>query len=952
MGAGGKCGGCSLESLGSGFTQVEVGSRYQQTRLLVIAEASGENEAREGLPLRPHAQSGSLFADALREMNISRADIAITNVCRCRPPKDFWEGAPWQFSASQHCVTNYLADVVKELQPRAILALGGTAFRTLVDAPKGRQGTLDYIRGYAMPGAGVAEGVPVVPTYHPAYLRRGASHLTPLLQRDLRRAFLIATGKLRDGEQIYLDPLAYAGKMKFQPAPTIDEAWEWYRGVDAERSIYADLETPRSTREDEDERNSFADRDINLAQFTQRRGEGIALPFRDEYVDVIKAILALPNRKVGHNWFGFDLPVLAANGIVVNGEQDDTMLQFHYWQPDLPANLQAAAQFCGYPVAWKHLSDVDNALYGVMDVDATCWVDETMTTLLRREGMWEAYQRYFAKFWPILRDMAQRGIPIDDSRRLELRETIKGDDERADVKIRALVPEEVLGQKQKNGLKNPPILVCEDCGFKGRGDHICQASDISIGEDSTNISLSGGQVMPYSVLAEANGLVLREVTLKEDEKCRCTSKTRNACDVCKGSGIIHAGVVEWRWAALTEFNPNSSLQVKRFMRYLKHPVPKHAKRVDALTGSASETTEVKELERLYAKTKHPIYPLLIEKRQLSKIMGTYVEGWQPGRDGRIHTTFTLKPATWQTSSRAPNVQNGLKHGRDAAQKQRAKSFNGMQRAEPGHVMVNFDLKSFHAQTTACEAGLPDYLRLAKIDIHSFVTCHYLKLPERVGLYERPDEEMKDLFKQLKKGEKFKFCRDYKAKRTILGIQFAMGPRKLFTLNPDDFDSITEATVIHTLIMQDLFPGLGKWQRAVKDEAIERKMLDNKFGAIRRFYDVARWDRKTQRMAPGDQAEAAIAFRPASNAFGAVRDMMHAIRDEGWDERYQLVNTIHDSLVFHCPEGLVDECVANIRGVMEAPSKVLVYAKVAPGGLSVEAEALVGEDLAEMEEWKN
>ena len=797
-----------------------------------------------------------------------------------------------------------------------------------------------------LPGAGAAQGIPVIATYHPAFLRRGASHLTPLLQRDLRRAFLIATGKLREGEHFILDPLEHRGR--YQTMSSIGEAWAWFNNIDSERSIYCDIETPRSRREDEDDRNSFADRDINLIQFTQRRGEGIAIPWRDDYVDVACAILRTTNRKVGHNWFGFDLPVLSANGIEVNGPQDDTMLQFHHYHPDLPQNLQAVAQFCGFPFAWKHLADTEQELYGCLDVDATCWADETMTSLLKRDNLHDSYIRYVQQFWPILRDMSTRGLPISDERRLALQAVIVEEDARATEAIKAIVPAEVLAQKQKEGYKNPPILTCSDCNWKGRTGHFC-TPPTDAGEE---VVVSVGDWVPYESLAEENGLVLREVTIKEDVKCRCTKAKRGECAVCAGSGIIPAGLCEMRWAALTEFNPNSSHQVKRYLRWKKYPVPKHAKRTDA-SGEASETTEVKELERLFARTKDPIFPLLIEKRILTKIEGTYVEGWKPGRDGRIHTTFTLKPATMQLSSRSPNTQNGLKHADPDKQpfKYRlAKAFNGMQAAEDGHLMVNFDLKSFHAQTLACEAGDPDYLRLAKIDVHSFVTCHFTRNPERHNLLAMSNADLKGFFSELKRDRAFKFIRDFKAKRAILGLGFGMGARKLYQMNQEDFASESEAKKLMELILEELFPKLKRYQHAIRLKAAEEKMLINKFGVLRRFFDVTRWDRKSQKWASGDQAEAAVAFLPASSAFGHVRDIMHTLHDNGWDDRYQCVNTIHDSLVFHCPRPLVEECVANVRGLMELPSKVLIYS-VAPNGLDVEAEASVGPDLANMEEFQ-
>lgn len=948
-----NCEGCSLAKLGSGFTQIEIGSRYEQTKMLVIAEASGENEAREGLPLRPHAQSGSMFADALRQMNVSRADIAITNICRCRPPKDYWEGAPWQYSAALHCMESYLAPAIEELKPRVILALGGTSMRALTISPKGKYGGIDYIRGYVQKGNGIAAGIPVIATYHPAHIRRGKPELTPLIHRDLRRAFLIAIGKLKEDVHFTFDPSRIG--LKYSLSPTLNEAWDWFHSIDPTLPIFFDIETPRSAREDEDERTSNSNRDINLIQFTQRTGEGIALPFRDEYRDVARGVMALPNLKVGHNNLVFDLEVMAHNDFIVNGECDDTMVMWGRYQPDLPANLQAVAGYFGFKFNWKHLADSEQEFYGICDVDALATIYYPLKSVMEREGLWDAYVRYFRRFWTILRDMSHRGLPISEVDRLELKSVVEGEQIRKGIEIQAIVPEEVLAQKQKYGFKNPPLLKCDDCGDKFRIDHFCT---IEIEDEENGIKEQIQQFVPYVQLAEENGLVLREVIVKEEEKCRCTKKNRAECDVCVGVGIIPAGLVEMRWTGLAEFNPNSSHQVKRYMKFKKHPIPKHAKRTDAATGESAETTEVKELERLYAKTKDEIYPKLIELRQLSKIMGTYVEGWQPASDGRIHTTFTYRPATWQTSSKSPNAQNGLKRGKTDSQKVRVKAFNKMQKAEEGHLLLNFDAKSFHAQTTACEAGLPDYLRLAKIDIHSFNACHFIKHPERNNLLKFSDGDLKGLFKELKgdkviwtNGMTFKEIRDGKTKSAGLGIGFGMRGRKLYKTYTEDFASIAEAEAIWNLIMRELFPGLLKWQEEVKRRAAEDRFLLSKFGAIRRFFDVERWDRRSQKMMGGDQAEAAIAFLPAANAFGDIRDMLITLDDMGALDKFQLCNSVHDSIQFHCPIGLVEECVATVMPVMEAPNKTLIYS-IAPGGLDVEAEASVGPNLAEMVEYKN
>ena len=275
----------------------------------------------------------------------------------------------------------------------------------------------------------------------------------------------------------------------------------------------------------------------------------------------------------------------------------------------------------------------------------------------------------------------------------------------------------------------------------------------------------------------------------------------------------------------------------------------------------------------------------------------------------------------------------------------AEAFNRMQRAKPGHVLVNFDWKSFFPITMSHDFNMPRYCRLARLDIHSFVTCYFLQLPERQGLWERDDQDMINLFKYLKKDSRFKFTRDYKSKRVILGMGNGLFYRKMYQVHREDFENEGEAKKLYETVIQ-LFPELPRAQTEVKKKAAEEGRLINKFGAIRHFYDVQRWDRKQQKMVGGDQAEAAIAFLPASHAFGHARDTMLRLRAKGLDSRYGLCNTIHDSLTFHCPIELKEECVQSVKEEMERPSTVLVYPLMAPDGLWCGAEAAVGDCLAE------
>ena len=87
-----ECSGCELECIGGKFVQIEgTGSNG----VLILADAPGEQEDRDGLPLRPYAPAGSVFQGILRRMSgVDRSQFTLSNTIRCRPPKNFLQGAP------------------------------------------------------------------------------------------------------------------------------------------------------------------------------------------------------------------------------------------------------------------------------------------------------------------------------------------------------------------------------------------------------------------------------------------------------------------------------------------------------------------------------------------------------------------------------------------------------------------------------------------------------------------------------------------------------------------------------------------------------------------------------------------------------------------------------------------------------------------------------------------
>lgn len=188
---------------------------------------------------------------------------------------------------------------------------------------------------------------------------------------------------------------------------------------------------------------------------------------------------------------------------------------------------------------------------------------------------------------------------------------------------------------------------------------------------------------------------------------------------------------------------------------------------------------------------------------------------------------------------------------------------------------------------------------------------------------------------------------------ILGIGFGLGERKLYQMNLDSFSSEREARQAKATI-RAIFPKVFAFQDRIRKKAHRETCLVSRWGFIRWFWEVMRWDPRKYSAGgtrgdwtAGEDSEAAIAFLPANDAFGHIRTAMLTIEGAGMAERWGLINTIHDSLVFHCPAGLAEECVEGVGKIMRAPSTVLIDPLVAPAGLACDVEIAVGPSLAEM-----
>jgi DNA polymerase len=132
-------------------------------QLMFVGEAPGADEDEQGEPFVGRA--GQLLTKIILATGLSRADVYIANILKCRPdtPGQSAGNRPPTPEERATCIP-YLQEQIDIIQPKAIVALGATAVEGLLGKTLG----ITKLRGQWQ----TYRGTPLMPTYHPAYLLR------------------------------------------------------------------------------------------------------------------------------------------------------------------------------------------------------------------------------------------------------------------------------------------------------------------------------------------------------------------------------------------------------------------------------------------------------------------------------------------------------------------------------------------------------------------------------------------------------------------------------------------------------------------------------------------------------------------------------------------------------------------------------------------------------------
>jgi uracil-DNA glycosylase len=176
---------------------VVFGAGNADADLMFIGEAPGASEDEQGLPFV--GQAGKLLEKLLVEIGMTRAEVFIANVLKCRPPGNR-DPLPVEI---ENC-REYLYRQVELIQPRVICSLGNFSTKLLRGDPTG----ITRLHGQPQPLTLGARTVRLYPIFHPA-----AALYTPRMLETLREDFsrlpaLLALGELEQPEALEIPEAA------------------------------------------------------------------------------------------------------------------------------------------------------------------------------------------------------------------------------------------------------------------------------------------------------------------------------------------------------------------------------------------------------------------------------------------------------------------------------------------------------------------------------------------------------------------------------------------------------------------------------------------------------------------------------------------------------------------------------------------------------------------------
>lgn len=387
-------------------------------KILVAGRDPGSNEVRIGRPFV--GKAGQVFDDCLTEAGIRRRDINITNLADVQPKGNAF--AAHKRADVERGIRN-LHDLIDELEPNLVVALGNEASAALVPEMRTREDVVDAVynakgieerRGYIWRGV---HGVKVLTTIHPAAAARQWVPWRVLLGFDFQRAKENANDKRIRRPQREVEVVT--------------------RRRDARRAVeeLRDHERLASDIEIRDERT------LACIGFAGRANRATVFPAA--FLDECRPLLEDDRTELIWQNGAFDLHFLSEFcDVRVLGRPDDTMIAWHSSYLELAGkkiggsgakrthkSLAFFASLFTKDAWWKNyeFSD-DHEMFVLNGRDCAITYDvfvNHLEPLTRQLGVHDSYVRKTRLVWPVV-DMLARGLRVDNELREDRIDALEG----------------------------------------------------------------------------------------------------------------------------------------------------------------------------------------------------------------------------------------------------------------------------------------------------------------------------------------------------------------------------------------------------------------------------------------------------------------------------------------------------------------------------------------------
>ena len=687
-----------------------------------------------------------------------------------------------------------------------------------------------------------------------------------------------------------------SGQTQYALDPGPDAARAWLeQAVASGETLSFDIETV-DKRRDEDDLDLRAKNPIKRISFAYEPWKALSIPVTRAYEPAIAMALASESPKIVWN-AAFDCPRLEARGFDINGTVFDGMIAWHVLHSDLPKRLGfVASMILRDQKRWKHLGHQSPAYYNAADSDVALRITQKCWQLLSEVGMWRMYTEQIVDCEPVYQHMHRKGMRVDPARRRQHAMTLHKklvalDTQIQDIVPTALKPRKLYKQKDKAAIKFPD----------GHG--------VMIDADLKRCPQCGKEG-------------------KLNKKHPCPVPLESITQQVEAWEVPQPFVVSWQG-------------IQRWQDYHKHKtVQRQGKR----------TTDETALRALMLKyPKDPLYPLVLDMREVQKLAGTYIGKVEPDweknditvtgglpvmKDGRVHPTITNNPDTLRTSMVNPNLQQ-IPHGG---------GLQGLVKdmfiAEKGQVLWEIDYSGIEAVLVGYFARAPQLIRLAKMGVHDYVNAHALHhLDKKIPASDLPqldwdDDTLRASLQSFKKRfPKERFVR----KRLVHGHHYRMGPHRAQEVLLKELNRVVPIKDIKAFFKfyDALFPEISQWQQGLcmkvdgtdtdSDPGLGIEAgagwVRNPSGMVHRYFQVLRWIRiadGTWSWTYGPAAKALIAFNPQHAAAAIGKRAIRDIAREDPEALESLRLFIHDSLMGECATRKVRDLMARVEQIMTRP----------------------------------